>query len=114
MMSNESASTGSLAGDNVFVSYPQSLSDRRATTFLGRLAQMFLAQFFGKVPPQGWAALFQHLRPHCELFADRHIFATPDRHLRQHRQKVDAFLGEAIERLLLVAPGRPLLTGTFF
>jgi hypothetical protein len=61
---------------------------------------MPLAQFLHERAPHLRAALLQQLRPDAEFLAHRQVFASPDRHLRQHRQQLDALLGQAVDRLL--------------
>jgi hypothetical protein len=65
-----------------------------------RPTQMPLAQFLHEGAPHLRAALLQQLCSDAEFLAHRQVLAPPDRHLRQHRQQVDALLGQAVHRLL--------------
>ena len=74
----------------------------------GGRAQMGLAQLVHEGRPHLRAAFLEQLGAYAELLRDGQIFAAPARHLRQDGQKLDALLGQAVDRLLLVAGVVPL------
>ena len=57
---------------------------------------MRVAQFVHELGPHFRTAFAQELGADAEFFADRQIFVTPGRHLRENRQQLDALLGQGL------------------
>ena len=88
-----------LPGNHGIVGGAQLRRDRSRAT-ARRRTQMSFAQLFHEGAPHLRTTILQQLRPDAELLGHRQVLASPDRHLRQHRQQLDALLGQTVDRLL--------------
>src|ERR671915_220996 len=93
-------------GEDLLVGRPQLGGYRAITRFettARRQAQVLLAQLRHEPIPHLGTALLQHPRSHAQLFARREVPSAPRPQMREDRHEGDGLLGEAVDRLLLVA-----------